>query len=217
PAIAKSIITYREKHGKFKKRQELLKVPRLGEQTFVQCAGFIRLPDGENALENTPVHPESYKIAEQILYMAGASPSDLKQGNLEELHRRLGVLDPKEVAEKLTAGIPTVRDIIDALQKPGRDPRDEMPKPVFRTDVTTMDSLQPGMVLQGVVRNVVDFGAFVDIGVKHDGLVHISELSDKFVKHPMEVIAVGDNVKVRVLGIDLQRERVSLSMKGIKS
>lgn len=216
PAIAKSIISFREKHGKFKKRQDLLKVPRLGEQTFIQCAGFIRLPDGENALENTPVHPESYEIAEKILQMAGISPAGLKQGNTGELRQKLAVLDPKEVAEKLAAGIPTVRDIIDALQKPGRDPRDEMPKPVFRTDVTTMESLQPGMVLQGVVRNVVDFGAFVDIGVKHDGLVHISELSDKFVKHPMEVISVGDNVKVRVLTVDLQRERVSLSMKGIK-
>ncbi len=214
PAIAKSIITFREKHGKFKKRQELLKVPRLGEQTFIQCAGFIRLPDGENVLENTPVHPESYEIAEKILEITGVSQAELQQGSTGELRKRLGILDPKEVAEKLGAGIPTVRDIIEALQKPGRDPRDEMPKPVFRTDITTMESLQPGMVLQGIVRNVVDFGAFVDIGVKHDGLVHISELSDKFVKHPMEVISVGDNVKVKVLNVDIQRERVSLSMKG---
>lgn len=216
PAVAKSIISFREKHGKFTGRKQLMKVPRLGEQTFIQCAGFIRLPDGENPLENTPVHPESYEIAEKILTMVEASPEQLKQGNQSELRSRLGTLDPKKVSAELGAGVPTVRDIIDALQKPGRDPRDEMPKPVFRTDVTSLESLQTGMVLQGVVRNVVDFGAFVDIGVKHDGLVHISELSDKFVKHPMEIVSVGDNVKVRVLGVDLQRERVALSMKGIQ-
>lgn len=215
PAIAKSIVSFREKNGKFTDRKQLLKVPRLGEQTFIQCAGFIRLPDGKNPLENTPVHPESYEIAEKILAMVGTSPGHLKQGNQGELRSRLGTLDPIKVAADLGAGVPTVRDIIDALQKPGRDPRDEMPKPVFRTDVTSIESLQTGMVLEGIVRNVVDFGAFVDIGVKHDGLVHISELSDKFVKHPMEIVSVGDNVKVRVISVDLQRERVALSMKGI--
>lgn len=215
PAVAKSVVSFREKNGKFINRHQLLKVPRLGEQTFIQCAGFIRLPDGENPLENTPVHPESYEIAEKILEMVGASPKDLNRSANAELRARLGALDSAEIADKLSAGEPTVRDIIEALQKPGRDPRDEMPKPVFRTDVTSLESLQPGMVLAGVVRNVVDFGAFVDIGVKHDGLVHISELSEKFIKHPMEVVSVGDNVRVRVISIDQVRERVGLSMKSV--
>lgn len=213
PAVAKSIVSYREKHGKFKNRSELMKIPRLGEQTFVQCAGFIRLPDGSNPLENTPVHPESYEIAEKIFAMVGLSLDDLAHGKIAEVRSRLAAVDIQATASELGAGVPTVRDIIDALQKPGRDPRDEMPKPIFRTDVTTLENLKPGMVLQGVVRNVVDFGAFVDIGVKHDGLVHISELSNKFVKHPMEVVSVGDNVQVRILSVDLARERVSLSMK----
>jgi uncharacterized protein len=213
PAVAKSIVSYREKHGKFKNRAELMKIPRLGEQTFIQCAGFIRLPDGSNPLENTPVHPESYDIAEKILNLVGLTLSDLAPDKSGELRTRLASVDIQATAMELGAGVPTVRDIIYALQKPGRDPRDEMPKPVFRTDVTSLENLKPGMVLQGVVRNVVDFGAFVDIGVKHDGLVHISELSDKFVKHPMEVVAVGDNVQVKILSVDLARERVSLSMK----
>lgn len=213
PAVAKSIVGYREKHGKFKSRAELLEIPRLGGQTFVQCAGFIRLPDGANPLENTPVHPESYDIAEKILARVGLTLADLTRGSIPETRARLAALNIEDTARELGAGVPTVRDIIDALQKPGRDPRDEMPKPIFRTDVTTLENLKPGMILQGVVRNVVDFGAFVDIGVKHDGLVHISELSDKFVKHPMEVVAVGDNVQVKILSVDLARERVALSMK----
>lgn len=213
PAVAKSIVSYREKHGKFKNRAELLKIPRLGEQTFVQCAGFIRLPDGGNPLENTPVHPESYDIAEKILGLVGLTLEDLVPGRIAEVRKKLASIDVQATAGKLGAGVPTVRDIVDTLQKPGRDPRDEMPKPIFRTDVTTLENLKPGMILQGVVRNVVDFGAFVDIGVKHDGLVHISELSDRFVKHPMEVVAVGDNVQVKILSVDLARERVSLSMK----
>lgn len=212
PVVAKSIVSFREKHGKFKNRRQLLEVPRLGEQTFIQCAGFIRVPDGENPLDNTPVHPESYEIALQILARVKATPKDIREKNAE-VRSRLARLNVQEVASQLDAGVPTVRDIIDALQKPGRDPREEMPKPIFRTDVTSLEGLSPGMILHGVVRNVVDFGAFVDIGVKHDGLVHISELSDKFIKHPMEVVSVGDNVKVRVIGIDLARERVSLSMK----
>ncbi|PKM83403.1 MAG: RNA-binding transcriptional accessory protein [Firmicutes bacterium HGW-Firmicutes-14] len=215
PAVARSIVSFREKNGKFKNRRQLLKIPRLGEQTFVQCAGFIRLPDGENPLENTPVHPESYDIAEEILEMAGAGPKDLVGGNSGKVRSKLATLQPAEVADKLGAGIPTVRDIIEALQKPGRDPRDEMPKPVFRKDITTLENLKPGMTLRGIVRNVVDFGAFVDIGVKHDGLVHISELSDRYVKSPVDVVSVGDSVKVRVLSVDITRERVSLSMKGI--
>lgn len=213
PAVAKSIVSYREKHGKFNTRRQLVEVPRLGEQTFIQCAGFIRIPDGQNPLENTPVHPESYEIALKILDKVKATPEDII--NNTELRSRLSSLDVQEVARELNSGVPTVRDIIEALQKPGRDPRDEMPKPIFRTDVTSLENLSPGMILHGVVRNVVDFGAFVDIGVKHDGLVHISELSDKYIKHPMEVVSVGDNVKVRVLSVDLARERVSLSMKEI--
>lgn len=215
PAVAKSIVTYREANGKFRLRAELKKVPRLGEQTFIQCAGFIRLPEGTNPLENTPVHPESYKLAESILKHIGYMLSDLNPAKLPEVRAKLGGLDIPELALRLEAGVPTVRDIVEALQKPGRDPREELPKPVFHREVTSLESLKPGMVLNGIVRNVVDFGAFVDIGVKHDGLVHISQLCDKFVKHPMEVVAVGDNVKVRVLSVDLQRERVSLSMKDV--
>jgi len=214
--VAKSIVSFREKHGRFSSRKQLLEIPRLGGQTFVQCAGFIRLPDGDNPLENTPVHPESYDIAEKILQRVGAAPIDLCTAGLNDIRHKLASLDAETVAAELGAGVPTVRDIIEALQRPGRDPRDEMPKPVFRTDVTSMENLKPGMVLEGIVRNVVDFGAFVDIGVKHDGLVHISELADKFVKHPMEVVSVGDNVKVKVLSVDTARERVSLSMKGTR-
>lgn len=213
PAVAKSIVAYRETNGKFKLRAELKKIPRLGEQTFIQCAGFIRLPEGQNPLENTPVHPESYRLAESILQHIGYKLADLKPAKLPEIRSRLAGLDIPDLAARLEAGVPTVRDIVEALQKPGRDPREELPKPVFHREVTSLESLKPGMVLNGIVRNVVDFGAFVDIGVKHDGLVHISQLCDKFVKHPMEVVAVGDNVKVRVLSVDLQRERVSLSMK----
>ncbi len=216
PAVAKSIVSFREKNGRFSSRSQLLEIPRLGEQTFIQCAGFIRVPDGSNPLENTPVHPESYGITERILKMVGAAPDDLGKPVMEKIRRDLASLDAEKVAAELGSGVPTVRDIIEALQRPGRDPRDEMPRPVFRTDVTSLENLQPGMVLEGIVRNVVDFGAFVDIGVKHDGLVHISELADKFVKHPMEIVSVGDNVKVRVLSVDMARERVSLSMKGTR-
>jgi uncharacterized protein len=214
PAVAKSIVNFREKNGKFKNRKQLLKIPRLGEQTFIQCAGFIRLPDGDDPLENTSVHPESYGVAQKILELTGAKPADLTQ-NAAVIRTNLDKLNIQDIAKETGAGIPTIKDIIEALKKPGRDPRDEMPKPIFRTDVTTLESLKPGMVLHGVVRNVVDFGAFVDIGVKHDGLVHISQLCDKYIKHPMEVVSVGDNVKVKILEVDLSRERVSLSMKGI--
>lgn len=211
PAVAKNIIAWREEHGKFSRRDQLKKIPRLGPQTFIQCAGFIRLPDGANPLENTPVHPESYSLAEDILKKVGNTPGDLRD-HLTEVRKKLAILVPEELAEEFGAGVPTVRDILDALQRPGRDPREDLPRPLLRRDVTHMEDLSEGMVLEGTVRNVVDFGAFVDIGVKHDGLVHISQLSNKFIKHPMEVVAVGDIVKVRVLGIDKARERVSLSM-----
>lgn len=214
PAVAKNIIAWREEHGKFSSRDQLKKIPRLGAQTYVQCAGFIRLPDGVNPLENTPVHPESYQLAEDILKRIGHSTGDLKD-HLTEIRAKLSVLDPKEIAEEFGAGVPTVRDILDALQRPGRDPREDLPRPLLRRDVTHLEDLSEGMILEGTVRNVVDFGAFVDIGVKHDGLVHISQLCDKFIKHPMEAVAVGDIVKVRVIGIDKGRERVSLSMRDL--
>lgn len=216
PAVAKNIISWREEHGKFNRRDQLKKIPRLGGQTYIQCAGFIRIPDGDNPLENTPVHPESYQLAESILKKIGHSTQHLKD-HLVEIRQKLAALTPIELAEEFGAGVPTVRDILDALQRPGRDPREDLPRPLLRRDVTHLEDLKEGMILEGTVRNVVDFGAFVDIGVKHDGLVHISQLSDKFIKHPMEVVAVGDIVKVRVIGIDKGRERVSLSMKELST
>lgn len=216
PAIAKSIVAFREAHGKFVLREQLKKVPRLGDATFVQCAGFLRISEGKNLLENTPVHPESYIVAEALLARIGFTPVDLQTDKLNEIRSQLAGLDLPSLAAELGTGLPTLRDIVEALGKPGRDPRDELPKPLFHQEVTSIENLKPGMVLQGTVRNVVDFGAFVDIGVKHDGLVHISQLSNKFIKHPMEVVSVGDIVKVKVLSVDLQRERVSLTMKDLE-
>lgn len=215
PAVAKHVVNYREDKGKFKTRAQLKKVPRLGEATFVQCAGFLRLPDGENPLENTPVHPESYAIADAILARIGFCREDLRTERLTEIRRKLGQLDLAALAKELDAGLPTVKDIVEALQKPGRDPRDELPKPLLLKEVTGIENLKEGMVLQGTVRNVVDFGAFVDIGIKHDGLVHISQLTNRFVKHPAEVVAVGDIVQVKVISIDRARERVGLSMRDL--
>lgn len=197
-SVAQNIVKYREENGKFKNRMELKKVKGLGEKTFVQCAGFLRIPEGNNLLDNTGVHPESYDIAEKIL-----EEDALFDTNLNKLSKELDV------------GLPTLKDIIKELRKPGRDPRDEMPKPVFRKDVLKMEDLKPDMVLTGTVRNVVDFGVFVDIGVKQDGLVHISKLSNKFIKHPMEVVKVGDIVNVRVLDVDINKGKISLSMKDI--
>jgi len=214
PAVAKNIVAWRDEHGKFTRRDQLKKIPRLGAQTYIQCAGFIRLPEGLNPLENTPVHPESYQLAEDILKKMGHNSGDLRD-HLADVRKKLALLEPKELAEEFGAGVPTVRDILDALQRPGRDPREDLPRPLLRRDVTHLEDLSEGMVLEGTVRNVVDFGAFVDIGVKHDGLVHLSQLSEKFIKHPMEAVAVGDIVKVRVLGIDKERDRVSLSMRDV--
>ena len=214
PAVAKNIVQWRQENGRFRRRAELKKIPRLGEQTYVQCAGFLRLPEGDNPLENTPVHPESYELAENILTEVGFAPADLRT-RPAAVRSALGSLDPARLAAELKAGLPTVRDIIAALQRPGRDPREDLPRPLLRRDITHLEDLQEGMVLEGTVRNVVDFGAFVDIGVKHDGLVHISQMSQKFIKHPMEVVAVGDIIKVRVIGIDRARERVSLSMRDV--
>ena len=215
PAIAKSIVAFREVQGRFVRREQLKKVPRLGEQTFIQCAGFLRLPEGINPLENTPVHPESYGIAQELLNKIGYQAEDIRTNKLTEIRVKLNNLDLYPLAGELGAGLPTLRDIVEAISKPGRDPRDELPKPLFHQEVTSLANLKPGMLLQGTVRNVVDFGAFVDIGVKHDGLVHISQLSNKFIKHPMEAVAVGDIVNVKVLSVDMQRERVSLTMKDL--
>ncbi len=212
--VANNIVKYRDENGKIKERKELLKVSKLGKTAFEQCAGFIRIYDGNNPLEVTGVHPESYEITEKLLQQIGYDKNDLKDGNkLNEIKDNLSKLDIKETATKLNVGEPTLKDIIQELSKPGRDPREEMPKPVLRSDVLNFDDLQEDQILTGTVRNVTDFGAFVDIGVKHDGLVHISELSNGFVKNPSDVVSVGDIVKVKVIGIDKERQKVKLSMK----
>ena len=212
--IAKNIVKYRDENGKLKTRKELLKVPKLGKVAFEQCAGFIRIPDGTNPLENTAVHPESYDIAEELLKTLGYGTEDLKdKDKLVELRKKLGSINLTETAKALNVGEMTLKDIIDELSKPGRDPREDMPKPILRQDVLKFEDLKEGMILTGTVRNVIDFGAFVDIGVKHDGLVHISEMSEKFVKNPSNIVSVGDIVKVKVIGIDNDRQKVKLSMK----
>ena len=211
--IASNIVKYRDENGKIKERKELLKVSKLGPAAFTQCAGFLRITDGKNPLDNTSVHPESYDTAEKILASIGFSSKDLKE-KLPEVRANLNTVNVSKIASELGVGEPTVKDIIKELQKPGRDPRDDMPKPILRSDVLKMEDLKEGMILTGTVRNVIDFGAFVDIGVKSDGLVHISELSDKYIKNPMDVVSVGDIVKVRVLKVDLEKHKVALSMKG---
>ena len=212
--VADEVVNYRLANGSFKKRSELKKVKGLGPKTFEQAAGFLRIADGLEPLDNTAVHPESYPLALKILEQIGYTESDLQdRERLAQLRIELKTLDAKEVAKALDAGEPTVRDIIDALGQPGRDPRDELPAPLFRADVLSMEDLKPGMALQGTVQNVVDFGAFVDIGVKKAGLVHISQLSDRYVNHPTEVVQVGDIVSVHILEVDAQRERISLTMK----
>ena len=214
-AIAKNIVVYREENGKFTNRKQLLKVAKLGPKAFEQCAGFMRIQDGDNPLDATSVHPESYAAAEELLKKQGFSVDDIKGGKLTGLS--LTIRDKKRLAEELGIGEITLEDIVKELEKPGRDPRDEMPKPILRTDVLEMKDLTEGMVLKGTVRNVIDFGAFVDVGVHQDGLVHISELSDKkFVKHPLEVVSVGDIVDVKVLSVDLKKKRIQLTMKGIQ-
>lgn len=208
--IAKNIVTYREENGRFKSRKELLKVAKLGPKAFEQCAGFLRIADGKNPLDATSVHPESYAAAEELLHQLGYAPADIGSG-LTGLS--LVTKDRAGLSSKLGIGEETLSDIIKELEKPGRDPRDEMPKPILRTDVLDMKDLKEGMILKGTVRNVIDFGAFVDIGVHQDGLVHISKLTDKkFVKHPLDVVSVGDVVEVKVLSVDLQKKRIQLSM-----
>ena len=213
-SIATNIVKYRDENGKLKNRKELLKVAKLGPKAFEQCAGFLRIQDGDNPLDNTGVHPESYEATTKLLDKLGFKVADLKT-NLAEIKIQLGTINTKEMSKELEIGEPTLIDIIKELQKPGRDPRDEMPKPVLRSDVLKFEDLKEGMVLTGTVRNVIDFGAFVDIGVKHDGLVHISELSDKYIKNPMDVVSVGDVVKVRVIKVDMEKMKVSLSMKNV--
>ena len=212
--IAKNIVKYRDENGKLKERKELLKVPKLGKVAFEQCAGFIRIPDGINPLENTAVHPESYKPTEKLLELLGFKVKDLKdKDNLNSLREKLKSVNIAETAEKLEIGEMTLTDIIAELSKPGRDPREDMPKPVLRSDVLKFEDLTEGMILTGTVRNVIDFGAFVDIGVKYDGLVHISEMSDSYIKNPSDLVSVGDIVKVKVIKIDQERKKVGLSMK----
>ncbi|OMF83057.1 RNA-binding transcriptional accessory protein [Paenibacillus peoriae] len=208
--IAKNIVKYREENGKFSNRRQLQKVPRLGAKTYEQSVGFIRIPGGENPLDRTPIHPESYAVVDRLLAELNISAHDLGTKTAMEA---LSVSNIDELAAKLEVGVPTLKDILDSLQRPGRDPRDELPLPVFRKDVLKIEDLSPGMELQGTVRNVIDFGAFVDIGIKSDGLVHISQLRSGFVKHPMDVVSVGDNVTVWVLNVDLKKGRVGLTMK----
>lgn len=209
-AIAKNIVTYREENGRFENRKQLLKVAKLGPKALEQCAGFLRITGGKNPLDATSVHPESYEAAEKLLDSMGMKPADIFGGNAVYY-----VKDYKKMAEKLGVGEMTLRDIVKELTKPGRDPREEMPKPVLRTDVLDMKDLKEGMVLKGTVRNVIDFGAFVDIGVHQDGLVHISQMTERFIKHPLEAVSVGDVVDVKVLSVDLKKKRISLTMKGI--
>ena len=213
-SIAKNIVKYRDENGELKTRKDLLKVPKLGPSAFKQCAGFIRIFNGKNPIEVTAVHPESYDVAEKLLTKIGYSVDNLVQKDkLEALKKDLSKVDANKLAEELNVGVLTLKDIIEELSKPGRDPREDLPKPILRSDVLKFEDLQEGMSLTGTVRNVIDFGAFIDIGVKHDGLVHISEMADKFVRNPSEIVSVGDIVKVKVIGIDREKQKVSLSMK----
>ena len=212
-AVARNIVAYREENGRFTDRSQLKKVPKLGAKAFEQSAGFLRITGGDSVLDATGVHPESYKAAKALLTACGYSLADVEAGAIGELKARAEKLGLSALAEKLSVGLPTLRDIIEELMKPGRDPRDELPPPLLRTDVMEMKDLKPGMELKGTVRNVIDFGAFVDIGVHQDGLVHISQLSDRFVRHPLEVVKVGDIVTVWVLEVDLRKKRISLTMK----
>ena len=212
-AIAKNIVAYREENGKFADRRELLKVPKLGPKAYEQCAGFMRIQGGKNPLDATAVHPESYEAAEKLLKKQGYKAEDITNHKLTGLS--LAIRDYKKLAEELEIGEITLRDIVKELEKPARDPRDEMPKPILRTDVLEMKDLKEGMVLKGTVRNVIDFGAFVDIGVHQDGLVHISQITDKFIKHPLEAVSVGDIVDVKVMSVDMKKKRIQLTMRGI--
>ncbi len=212
--VASNIVRYRDDNGRFKNRKQLLKVAKLGTKAYQQAAGFLRVYGGDNPLDSTAIHPESYALAEQILSSSGASPEDIGK---PALALKLREFNTKKLSEMLGAGEPTLKDVLDCLQKPHRDPREDLPPPIFRTDVLSIEDLTAGMILTGTVRNVVDFGAFVDIGVKNDGLVHISEMADRYIKHPLEVVAVGDVINVRVLSVDRERGKVALSMKSVEA
>ena len=221
PSLARNIVRYRRENGAFRSRKELMNVPRLGAKAFEQSAGFLRIKDGEEPLDNTAVHPESYEAARGMLTKMGYSLDELiEKGSLRSgmplVKIQLKGMDREGLAEELGVGVPTLTDIADELAKPGRDPRSEMPKPVLRTDVLSMEDLKIGMVLKGTVRNVIDFGAFVDIGVHQDGLVHISEISNRFLRHPSEALSVGDVVQVVVLNVDEKKKRIGLSIKQAK-
>ena len=212
---ARNIVAYREANGAFPDRKRLLKVPKLGPKAYEQCAGFLRVPESKNVLDNTGVHPESYGAAEELLALCGFSDEDVRRGAVSQLMQKVQAMGEAAVAEKLGVGVPTLRDVVKELMKPGRDLRSDLPAPILRTDVLEIKDLKPGMVLTGTVRNVIDFGVFVDIGVHQDGLVHISQVCNKFIKHPSEVVAVGDIVKVVVLDVDEKKHRISLSMKQV--
>lgn len=213
--IAKNIVEYRKEHGKFTEREELLKVSKLGSKAYEQCAGFLRIPNEKNILDNTGVHPESYKATEKLLKMFNMTVTDVKNENVQNLPRLIGAKGEEEVAKSCGVGVPTLDDIVKELLKPGRDIRDDLPKPELRSDVLSIEDLKVGMVMRGTVRNVIDFGAFVDIGVHQDGLVHISEVCDRYIKHPSEELSVGDIVKVKIINIDLQKQRIGLSIKRV--
>lgn len=214
--VAKNIVQYREENGGFRSRQTLLKVPKLGKKAFEQCAGFLRIPESENILDNTAVHPESYKAAQALLSLCGYSTQDVREGAIRDLREKAQAVGFDALCARLDVGAPTLQDIITELLKPGRDVRDSLPPPMLRQNVMDMKDLKPDMVLPGTVRNVIDFGAFVDIGVHQDGLVHISQLSDRYVSHPLDVVHVGDIVHVKILSVDMDKKRISLTMKGIK-
>ena len=216
PATAKNVVAFREENGPFTSRRQLLKVPKLGPKAFQQCAGFLRVPDSSSPLDNTAVHPESYPAAERLLSLTGHAMADVAAGKLGDLNTQVQHTGTVSLAEQCGVGVPTLLDVVRELQKPGRDPRDELPPPLLRTDVMSIKDLKPGMVLTGTVRNVIDFGVFVDIGVHQDGLVHISQITDKFLKHPSQAVNVGDVVKVVVLEVDEKRKRISLSMKQVQ-
>ena len=212
--LAKNIVAYREENGAFKNRKQLLKVAKLGPKAFEQCAGFMRITGGDNPLDGTSVHPESYEAAGKLLEKLGYTEDQLSHGGLNGISKKIG--DYKKMAQEMGVGEITLRDITAELEKPARDPRDEMPRPVLRSDIMEMKDLKPGMVLKGTVRNVIDFGAFVDIGVHQDGLVHISQMTDRYIKHPLEAVSVGDVVDVKILSVDMDKKRIALTMKGVK-
>ena len=211
--VARNIVVYREENGRFTNRKQLLKVAKLGPKAYEQCAGFLRISGGENPLDNTSVHPESYEAAQKLLKKLGFDEEAVREGKLVGLS--FMIRNKEKMAQELGIGEITLSDIIKELEKPGRDPRDEMPKPVLKSDILEITDLKPGMLLKGTVRNVIDFGAFVDIGVHQDGLVHISQMTDKYIKHPLEAVSVGDIVDVAVLSVDVAKKRIQLTMKGI--